>query len=127
MKQFLLMTAMLIGIFANAQEESDREETYRHYTDTTGNYLIHYSYSTGIVMIPAIDGPVQPHYSATITVYRLINITLLKKGITQKAVDTIMIGKPFPGTYVPDPGCFEDVPQNLVAVARHLQAEAKKD
>jgi hypothetical protein len=75
------------------------------YKDSTGEYKILYVYDSRIYMEPATWPPGDPHYNATITVF--------KKDYKK----WIQLGPSFEGTYVKN-GCFEDVPADQVAKAK---------
>lgn len=110
-----LFFLLLLPSFLQAQTERAK----RSYSDSTGKYIIIYDYESGYAMVPAIAGS-EPHYDASITVYKLVpHRCFVKK------YDTVLIGKPIHGTYVPN-GCFEDSPANWVNQAYILYEAAKK-
>lgn len=111
---------LLVAVFSKAQSFNDncQETAYKTHKDSTGTYQIKYEYNSCWFSQPATYPPGEPHYSATITVYK---VDSTKKDTTI----TILVGKPFGGTYVKQ-GCFEDVPEYNVNQAKKLQLEAVK-
>lgn len=111
---------LLVAVFSKAQSFYEKCETtsYKTYKDSTGTYQIKYEYNSCFFSQPATYPPGEPHYQALVTVYK---VDSTKKDTTV----TILIGKPFAGTYV-EKGCFEDVPEYNVNQAKKLQLEAIK-
>jgi hypothetical protein len=85
-----------------------------NFQDSTGFYIIHFSYNNGWCTIPATNPPGCPHYDATITVYQI------QDGKKE------LLGEPFGGTFT-DGKCYEDEPGYLVRKAKVLaDPELKK-
>jgi hypothetical protein len=88
------------------------------YKDSSGFYVIKFVYNDTYCMIPATYPAGCPHYSATITVYEVMD------------GDTVVIGKPFPGTYTGGK-CYEDEPAGLIDQAKkqveNLKMEPAKE
>jgi len=81
-------------------------------------YLVIYRVNPDAVTFPAIPGGL-PHYDAKITIYRMAMVS----GLTGPLItDPIQIGPERSGVWVPDPGCFEDKPEELI---RQALAEQK--
>lgn len=64
-------------------------------------YEVRYEKRSNVAFVPAVNSPQLAHYAAIVSVWR----------------DGRMIGNKMDGTYVPDPGCFEDVPVEWVKKA----------
>lgn len=75
------------------------ERTYQE--DGLGFFVIEYNYTTEWFTQPLTNPIGDPHYSATITIYQIIND---KK---------VLLDKPFSGVYIVN-GCWEDKPETLV-------------
>jgi hypothetical protein len=90
-----LLTVML-AINCYAEEAERTYENYGHF------YVVHFSYTTRSYSVPATMSG-QPHYSATISVYEVLNGG--KKLLSE-----------FEGKYT-EKGCFEDDPKSLVKYA----------
>jgi hypothetical protein len=110
MKTKLLLIIFLMVQVSLAQttleyRQSEDQTAERTYQDSTGFYIIHFEYNTASCSIPLTNPPGQPHYFATITVYKIVEG---KK--TQ-------IGEPFSGQYTEN-GCFEDEPSYLINSAK---------
>ncbi len=111
---------LLVAVFCQSQTpDFEKEIKYKTYNDSTGNYLIKYELSSWF-SVPMTDPPGPPHWDATLTVYKIVSC----KCFIEKN-DTLIIGRPFGGTYV-EAGCFEDVPEYNVNQAKKLQLEAIK-
>jgi hypothetical protein len=101
--------------FDGVRENKEVEITYKDYS---GFYVIKFVYNDSFCTIPATNPPGRPHYSATITVYEV------------KDGDTVVIGKPFSGTYTAGK-CYEDEPTGLIDQAKkqveNLKMEPAKE
>lgn len=103
-----------IALSYNTVYEKEYVSAERTHQDSTGFYLIHFEYDSRFCTIPMTNPPGQPHYSAEITVYKIMD------GKKQ------MIGEPFPGEYTPN-GCFEDDPVYLIQEAKGQNRKALSD
>jgi len=115
MRKYFILVVIFIGIAGYGQPNCDTV-AYKKHKDSVGNYLIEYRYNSCFYSQPLTYPPGDPHYKAVITVYNLITVTKKRKFVT---TDTVLIGKPFSGTYVKD-GCFEDDPDDWVTYANTL-------
>jgi hypothetical protein len=126
-----LLFILLLPIFATSQDSLKigkivydtnytsvidcKSKAQKTYKDSTGFYRIEYEYCNCFAMIPATYPAGQPHYDATITVYRVDSIDTPNNTttITQRICD------PFKGTYVAN-GCFEDTAKMQVEKAKKI-------
>lgn len=80
-----------------------RRTITRTFVEGSNTFVIEYDYDLNHCYIPATIPPGKPHYTAR------IKVTLNGK----------LFGNPFTGEVVPDGGCFEDMPADMVNKARH--------
>jgi hypothetical protein len=99
----LLAAVFLLSLHSNAQYSSDYTTAKRPYKDSTGKYIVQYDYNWRFASVPAVEGA-EPHYDATITMFKVVGKKLIK------------IGSSFRGVYVAN-GCFEDDPSTYVEKA----------
>lgn len=100
MKIILLLLLLPVQLYSQVSccDPYKKDTATRKVAIDGKNFTVKYIYGSGVAMMPAVAGPIQPHYSAQIEVY------------DQKGK---FLGSTH-GMYVPDPGCFEDDPKSYV-------------
>lgn len=117
-KILIILFAILISVNIKSQNKLGiTQDHYRNaertYQDSTGYYIIKFLYNSQYCMIPSTYPSGQPHYSAIIEVYKIID-----------GKEKIM-GKSFGGIYTSN-GCFEDDPKYLIKEALKLEKKKNK-
>lgn len=120
---FVIATGMLLAQPPEntRSHRSDRSIIYdqpnfdeRNYSDSSGSYVIQFTYGMFEPYTPVGGGEDEIRYSAFIEVFKI------EDGVQK------LVGHGFMGTYSPD-GCIYDEADYLITEARKIELRAQKD